>query len=246
VNKKQLAVRTEEPSVALMLQKVIDGGITKENVSALESLVGLYDRMQAKNAEREFNAAFVNLQKEMPTVHADKMVIGTNGVVMYRYASAEEIHNQVQPYLIANGFSVTSSQKLDGDRITSIATLMHTSGHSKSSEFTSRIGKGAPGMNETKCDLATSTIAEREALCNLLNIPRSSREDDGKMIGTPIGKALAEDLEKRVTAVGADRFAFLKYAGAGNFDEISDERWPVLDELLKRKEAAKAAREKML
>ncbi len=28
-------------------------GITKENVSALESLVGLYDRMQAKNAERE-------------------------------------------------------------------------------------------------------------------------------------------------------------------------------------------------
>ncbi len=46
-------------------------------------------------------------------------------------------------------------------------------------------------------------------------------------------------------ACGADREGFLKYAGANSFAEISDERWPVLDELLKRKEAAKAAREKL-
>jgi hypothetical protein len=80
---------------------------------------------------------------------------------------------------------------MDGDRVTAVSTLMHTSGHSVSSEFTARSGKGAPGMNETKCDLSASTIAEREALCNLLNIPRSSREDDGKMLGQSIGKALA-------------------------------------------------------
>ena len=35
---KSLAV-TGEPSVALMLQKVIEGGITADNVAALESLV---------------------------------------------------------------------------------------------------------------------------------------------------------------------------------------------------------------
>ena len=65
------------------------------------------------------------------------------------------------------------------------------------------------------------------------------------MIGQSIGKALADDLEARVKACGADREAFLKYAGAKDFAEISDERWPVLDELLKRKEAAKVAREKL-
>ncbi len=242
-------VKSGEPSVGLMLSGLIEsiqkGETTPQTVEVLKGFMDLYERDQARLAERQFNAAFVNLQKEMPTVHADKMVTGTNGVVMYRYASAEEIHNQIQPYLIANGFSVSSSQKMEGDRVTATATLMHTSGHSKPSEFTSRIGKGAPGMNETKCDLATSTIAEREALCNLLNIPRSSREDDARMIGSPIGSEMAEDLRIRVQQVGADKFAFLKFAGAATFEEISDERWPVLDELLKRKEAAKAAREKL-
>ena len=70
-------------------------------------------------------------------------------------------------------------------------------------------------------------------------------DDDARMIGQPIGKALAEDLEKRVVMVGADPMAFLKYAGANDYSEISDERWPVLDELLTRKEAAKIAREQL-
>ncbi len=235
----------EEPSVAMMLQKVIDRGITNENVAALESLVGLYDRMQAKNAEREFNQAFAKLQSEMPKIEADKVVTGGNGVVMYRYASPEEIHDQVRPHLIANGFSIRSSQRMEQERVTAISTLMHVSGHSESSEYTVRTGKGPSGMNETKCDQSASTIAEKEALCNLLNIARSSRQDDGKMIGNPIGKALAEDLEARVNAVAADLDAFLKYAGASSFDQISDERWEELDALLKRKESAKAAREKL-
>ncbi len=240
--KKQLI---PEPSVALMLQKVIDGGITDDNVSALEALVGLYDRMQAKNAEREFNAAFAKLQNEMPKIEADKVVTGTNGVVMYRYASPEEIHDQVKPHLIANGFSIRSSQRMDQERVTAISTLMHVSGHSENSEYTVRTGKGPSGMNETKCDQSASTIAEKEALCNLLNIARSSRQDNANLIGQPIGKALADDLEARVKACGANEEAFLKFAGAGDYTNISDERWPGLDELLKRKEAAKVAREKL-
>ncbi len=240
-----------EPSVALMLQSLVEGvragGITSDSVKAVESFVGLYERMQAKNAEREFNQAFAKLQSEMPKIEADKVVTGGNGVVMYRYASPEEIHDQVRPHLIANGFSVRSSQRMEQERerVTAISTLMHVSGHSESSEYTVRTGKGPSGMNETKCDQSASTIAEKEALCNLLNIARSSRQDDGKMIGSPIGMALADDLEFRVKACGADREAFLKYAGAREFYEISDERWPVLDELLKRKEQAKAAREKL-
>ncbi len=235
---------TDEPSVALMLQKVIDGGITADNVSALESLVGLYDRMQAKNAEREFNQAFAKLQSKMPKIEADKVVTGGNGVVMYRYASPEEIHDQVRPHLIANGFSIRSSQRMEQERVTAISTLMHVSGHSASSEYTVRTGKGPSGMNETKCDQSASTIAEKEALCNLLNIARSSRQDNANLLGQPIGKALADDLEARVTACGADREAFLKYAGAKDFIEISDERWPELDELLKRKELTNAAKRK--
>ena len=126
----------------------------------------------------------------------------------------------------------------------SICTLRHVGGFSQSNEFAVRIGGGPPGATETQADGAAKTYAKRGALCDALNIV-VEHDDDARMIGQAIGAALAKDLEDRVKKVGADREAFLKYAGATKFEEISDERWPVLDELLTRKEQAKAAREKL-
>ncbi len=233
----------QEPSVAMMLQKVIDGGITADNVSALESLVGLYDRMQAKNAEREFSAALVELQGETIRVQATKSVDVRDGIPRYKFAPYEEIMSVVQPMLTRHGFSVTFDTKIDGDRLNSICTLTHKSGHSRSNQFAVRFSK-PPGSSDPQGDMSTKNYAKRGAFCDCLNIS-IEHDDDARMIGQPIGSALAGDLAARVEEVGADREAFLKFAGAKEFEEISDERWPVLDELLKRKEAAKAAREKL-
>ncbi len=235
----------QEPSVAMMLQKVIDGGITADNVSALESLVGLYDRMQAKNAEREFNQAFARLQSELSSVSATRQVPNKDGSVRYRFAPYEDIMETVKPALIANGFAISFTTRFqDGGRIVSICTLRHVGGFSQSNEFAVRIGGGPPGSTETQADGAAKTYAKRGALCDALNIV-VEHDDDARMIGQPLGLGLGEVLEQRVKAVGADVEAFLKYAGASRFDLISDDRMPMLDELLKRKEAAKAAREKL-
>jgi len=237
--KRALALAGEIP-VAAMLQKVIEGGITSENVAALESLVGLYDRMQAKDAERKFNEAFAKLQNELPAVDASKIVPNRDGSPRYKFAPFEDIMESVKPILVANGFSVSFNARFGDGRMTSICTLRHVGGFSQSNEFAVRIGGGPPGATETQADGAAKTYAKRGALCDALNIV-VEHDDDARMIGQPIGKALAEDLEKRVEAAGADRDAFLKYAGASSFDQISDERWPVLDELLTRKEKTKSA-----
>ncbi len=226
---------SQEPSVAMMLQKVIDGGITKENVSALESLVGLYDRMQAKSAEREFASALAELQGETIRVQATKAVDVKNGVPRYTFAPYEEIMRTVQPMLTRHGFSVTFDTKIDGDRLYSVCTLTHKAGHSRSNQFAVRFGK-PPGSSDAQGDMSTKSYAKRGALCDALNIS-IDHDDDARMIGKPIGKAMGEDLETRVMRVGSDVTAFLKYAGAERFEDISDDRYPVLDELLKRKEA---------
>ncbi len=245
VRQQIMEENAREPSVAMMLQKVIDGGITNENVAALESLVGLYDRMQAKNAEREFNQAFAKLQSELSSVNATRQVPNKDGSVRYRFAPYEDIMQEAKPVLISNGFAISfTSRFMEGGRMVSICTLRQVGGFSQSNEFAVRIGVGPPGATETQADGAAKTYAKRGALCDALNIV-VEHDDDARMIGQPIGDALAADLMTRVKAVGADREAFLKYAGANSFHEISDERWPVLDELLKRKEAAKAAREKL-
>ncbi len=242
-------VKSGEPSVALMLQGMLESvqksKATPETVEVLKGMMDLYERDQARNAEREFNQAFAKLQSELSSVNATRQVPNKDGSVRYRFAPYEDIMETVKPVLIANGFAISFTTRLmEGGRIVSICTLRHVGGFSQSNEFAVRIGGGPPGATETQADGAAKTYAKRGALCDALNIV-VEHDDDARMIGKPIHVSLAEDIEARVREVGADREAFLKYAGAKDFSEISDERWPALDELLKRKEAAKAAREKL-
>ncbi len=242
-----------EPSVALMLQGLVDGvqsgKITSDNVKAIESMVGLYERMEEKKAEKIYAAAFEKLQSSVKRIQATHIVPDKHGVPKYMVAKFQEVWNEVEPHLSANGFTASFGQKYEEGlplRVTTIFILQHTeSGHKTETPFTVRVGNGPPGCVDYQADGAASSYAKMRSMCGKLNIIIESGDDDARMIGKPIGKALADDLEARVIMTGADKEAFLKYAGSSSFAEISDERWPVLDELLKRKEAAKSAREKL-
>lgn len=245
----QLVEAKHEPSVGMMLSGLIEsvqkGETTPQTVEVLKGMMDLYERNQAKVSEREFNQAFAKLQSELRSVNATRTVPNKDGSPRYRFAPFEDIMEEVQPVLVANGFSISfNSRFMEGGRMVSICTLRHIGGFSQSNEFAVRIGGGPPGATETQADGAAKTYAKRGALCDALNIV-VEHDDDARMIGQPIGKALAEDLEKRVKAVGSDVETFLKYAGASKFEDISDEKWETLDAMLKRKEAAKAAREKL-
>ncbi len=239
---------SKEPSVGMMLSGLLEsvqkGETTPQTVEVLKGMMDLYERNEKRVAEMAFAQALTELQGETANVQATRAVDQKpDGTVRYRFAPYEEIMRTVKPMLTRYGFSVTFDTESNGDRLTSICTLMHKSGHARQNRFAVRYGK-PPGSSDAQGDMSTKSYAKRGALCDALNIV-VEHDDDARMIGQPIGKALADDLEARVKACGADREAFLKYAGAPTFDNISDERWPVLDELLKRKEQAKVAREKL-
>lgn len=246
-NNNQLTKIGGEPSVAMMLSNALvtiqRGEVTPQHVDVLDKMMSLYERDEKRRSEKDFAAALVDLQGETIRVHATKSVDVKDGVPRYTFAPYEEIMAVVQPMLTRHGFSVTFDTRIDENRLYSVCTLTHKAGHSRSNQFAVRFSK-PPGSSDPQGDMSTKSYAKRGALCDALNIS-IEHDDDARMIGQPIGSALAGDLEARVEEVGADREAFLKYAGAKTFDEISDERWPVLDELLSRKEAAKVAREKL-
>ncbi len=234
----QLVEAKAEQSVGQMLSgalyAITHGEITPEHVEVLGKMTDLYERHEKRQAEKDFAAALTELQGETIRVQATKAVDVKNGVPRYTFAPYEEIMRTVQPMLTRHGFSVTFDTKIDGDRLYSVCTLTHKAGHSRSNQFAVRFGK-PPGSSDAQGDMSTKSYAKRGALCDALNIS-IDHDDDARMIGKPIGKALAEDLETRVMRVGSDVTAFLKYAGAERFEDISDDRYPVLDELLKRKE----------
>src|SRR5438105_3133303 len=138
LKREELTAVREVPTVAEILAAVVgkDGkGVTGDNVAAVREIVGLYERVQAKDAEKEFARAFVALQAGMPNVKAIRAVPNNDGSVRYKFAPYEEIMEQVAPMLKAHGFTVTFSTEVTDTRVVKICTLQHVGGHSRSNQF---------------------------------------------------------------------------------------------------------------
>ena len=227
------------PTVGEMLYGLVKGGVSAQNVGALEKMVELYERVEDRNAEKAFAAAFVELQAEMPAVQAIKPVPDRNGVVKYKFAPLEEIMLQLGPYLRRHGFTVSFSFDYKEDKLVCACTIQHLQGHKRTNFFAVRVGSGPPGATATQSDGAAATYAKRYALCDALNIVIEHDSDARATSGAKIHAVLAEELQERVERTGSNIAAFLKVAGASSFDEIPADKYDLLNEMLCKKERAK-------
>lgn len=229
---KAVALRPADPIVG-MLQKVIEGGITAENVAAMEKMLDVYERMQGKQAERDFSVAFNAMQGEMPIITA-KTVIPNRG----KYEKFEDLMKVVGPLLSKHGFSVSFSMDFKDNRIIETCTLSHVSGFSRANSFAVRSGGRAD--SDTQADCKAATTAKRNALCNALNISIRqdclNAENDAGIEGGAITEEQAFELERRVAETNSDKAKFLRVAGAKTFADIPAGKYATLDELLKQKE----------
>ena len=232
-----MPVARPEPTVADMLQTVISGGISAESVGVMEKLVGLYERMEDKKAEKAFAAAFVSLQADIPKVQACQAVPNNDGTVRYKFAPFEKLMDQIGPLLQRHGFTVSFSNRYDGARLVQTCTLQHVGGHKRSNDFAVRIGSGPPKATECQADGAAATYAKRFALCDCLNIVVAHMDNDARAEGGPITAEQAASLRERVKATGTDEARFLKFAGnVYNYEEIPAGKYGILDENLRKKE----------
>jgi len=233
-----LARPSAAPDIGVMMQAIIDRGVTGENVAAMEQLCKLYEHMEDRNAEKAFAAAFVELQSEMGSVKASRPVPNNDGTTRYRFAPFEDIMAEVGPRLKQHGFAVTFSTDFKEGRLIKSCTLQHVSGHSKTNSFAVRIGSGPPKATESQADGAASTYAKRFALCDALNI-QIDHDTDAAAEGGSVTPAQAEELERRVKLTNTDVAKFLAYAGAKTFAEIKATRYAELDANLARKEGGR-------
>lgn len=234
----------QEPSVGAMLQSFIQAGITSENVSAFETLCNLKERMEDRQASKDFAEALVDLQGETCRIPATKPVYGKDGSVRYNFAPYEEIMEKTQPLITKHGFSITFDTEIGEGRLTSICTLTHRSGHIRQNRFAVKFST-PPGSSEAQGDMSTKSYAKRGALCDALNIVIDKDDDgqgigdNGKSIGAYVTDDQAATLRELCEATNADKPAFLRFAGgAKSFEEVAADRYDELLKILKKKEAA--------
>ncbi len=154
------------------------------NVDALEKLMGLQERWEAREAKKAFDRSMAAFQAECPTIQKTKEVKTKEGKSAYKYAPIESIVNQVKTILEKHGFSYSTSMELKEKGVKVAVKVVHTQGHSEISEMEVPFGTQTAIMSNSQQAAAAQTFAKRYAFCNAFGILTGDQDNDGATIET--------------------------------------------------------------
>lgn len=210
---------TEDVSPGQLILAALDKGVS---VDVIEKLVALKERIEDRNAVKDFIRDLAALKAELPTIMHTKKAAFTagGGKVSYSYTEMDELAAAVQPYLSKYGFTTGWDQRYDGKLVTTICTLQHRQGHSRHSSFTLPAENNSAASPQQKIGMA-DTYASRRAFLAVLGLTTSDAEPLAtEMDPTPITDdqldVLDDMLERRNEGKTKEKAAaftekFLKY-----------------------------------
>jgi hypothetical protein len=158
------------------------------DVAKLDALLHMQERMEAREAEREFAAAFGRLSADLPRVKkngtidlgVDKQSGKARGQLPF--ARWEDVDTVIRPIMTREGFTLSfDSEPRPGEGGGLIVTgkLMHRDGHVRTASIPLALDTG-PGRNNLQAQGSTLSYGKRYCAEMLLNIVREGEDDDGK------------------------------------------------------------------
>lgn len=160
-----------EPEALTMIERLArDPNV---DVEKLERLIAMQERILDRNNKAAFDAAFAQMQPEIPTV------IERGKTDKARYALLEDIVDIVRPILQKHGFSISfRTEWPDKKTVKVIGILTHREGHARESEFLSEAD--ASGSKNAIQGLGSAvSYGHRYTIKDLLNITSKGEDDDG-------------------------------------------------------------------
>lgn len=153
------------------------------DIEKMERLMAMHERMQARNAEAEFNASMAAMQSEMPSI-AERGQIKVQGQVRSNYATFEDINDIVKPIMQQFGFAVSFRVETVQSGMSVTGILMHRAGHRE--QTTMLLPLDTSGSKNSVQALGSSvSYGKRYVLCALLNITTRGEDDDGNAAVPP-------------------------------------------------------------
>lgn len=157
------------------------------DVVKLEKIIELQERILRHTAQAEFEAAFADMQGDLPVITERGKII-VNGQTRSTYAKFEDIIAEVRPILQRHGFALRhENEQKDGTlKITGI--LSHRCGHSVRDEFLANADDSGQ-KNDIQQLGSTRSYGQRYTTISLLNIVTRGADDDGQRSQKPAVQA---------------------------------------------------------
>ncbi|EXF45220.1 ERF family protein [Pseudomonas sp. BAY1663] len=157
------------------------------DIEKMERLMAMHERMQAKNAETQFNLALSAAQSEMRPVSAD----AENKQTRSRYATYAKLDSALRPIYTRHGFSLSfnsEAAKSEGE-IRVVCYVSHAAGHTRPYMLDMPAdGKGAKGgdvMTKTHAVGSGASYGMRYLLKMIFNVAVGEDDDDGNAAAAP-------------------------------------------------------------
>lgn len=153
------------------------------DVSKMERLFDMRERMLARDAHLQFNAALKEAKAQMPAILKNKY----NEQTKSHYANLESVSDAMDPIITANGFSLTfgtAPTTLEGHYLVT-CTLAHEGGHEKAYEAPIPIDSaGIKGTtNKTATHAFGSTMSYGRRYLKMMIFDIKTTDDDGNAAG---------------------------------------------------------------
>lgn len=217
---------------------LVDVRITPEKIS---QLLDIQERVENRQAEREFNAAFARLLPRLPRlVKRGKIEMGTKGSIAF--VTVEDMDAAIRPLYTAEGFSLSFLSDACPTGIVRIAMLSHKAGHSITSRMQLPPDKG-PGRNDLQALGSSMSYADRYLTRGLFNLIAEGEDDDGNAQGY-ISPTQVEELKDLIMKSDANESALLATYGAKVLGDLHAVNFQPAKMLLNQKLRAKIAKEK--
>jgi len=233
----------DAPTVANFLSVISEAALNPSiDPAKMMALLDVQERMMNKQAELDFNAAFFQLQDDLPRItkdasikHKDKATGKDN--IIAQYASYEHIDSVIRPLLAKHGFAIRFNSKQIGNNITVFGTISHRGGHSVTDEIPLTIDSSG-AKNNVQGVGSTIAYGKRYLVGMLLNLVFEGEDDDGDGGGfIPITPEQAEEISNLLKETKSDVAAFLKWLGADTVEKVNINDYDKAISTLKRKAA---------
>lgn len=241
--KGALSTTNGKGSITELLHLAVEKGTPVEQ---LAQLVELHEKMEAREAAKEFAIAMAAFQQECPSIYKSKTAKITTqggGSYSYSYAELDHIARTVNPILAKYGLSYSWDTAIDKGFLTCICTVRHLNGHKTESRF-SLPTESKSAMSEQQKYGAALTFAQRRSLSSALGLTTTDEDSEAAPDAdpTPITDDQVIELEDLIAEVKADRGRFLKFLGVEELAQLPAVRYKEAIAALSQKKGKGGAR----
>lgn len=147
------------------------------DVTKLERILDMQERVMDKQAEQAFQQGLAAMQAELPIIEKNGE-ISVNNVVRSRFAKFEDINKAVLPIMQKHGFAITFETNTASNAIHVIGVLRHKDGHKESTMLPIPLDTSG-SKNAVQSVGSSVSYGKRYVMSALLNITTTDDDDDG-------------------------------------------------------------------